>query len=173
MTMTPLDPDAAGLQLWHRRVAEISDAWRELPAGCRDALAPRLAEIRRLKERLQQLADGVAAGGICARCGGECCRSGRYHVTVTDVVVYLAAGDAVPEPSFRPGACPYLGPAGCIFPPAFRPFNCITFNCDRIEALLAPPDLEAFCRDVASLRTARQAVADLLAGRLRTGILLD
>jgi hypothetical protein len=162
-----------GTLLWTRRVAEVADLFRALPDRVRNELAPLAREIRRLKSDLQRIADEVSAGEICAQCGGECCRSGRYHVTVIDIVVYLDAGVVPPEPPFTAGSCPYLSAAGCIFPPAFRPFNCITFNCDRIEGLLEPPVLDAFCRSVAAVRAARQSVADLLAGTVRQGILLD
>jgi hypothetical protein len=164
---------AEGSLLWTRRVAEVSGLFRALPDRVRSELTPLAREIRRLKTDLQRIADEVSAGEICAQCGGECCRSGRYHVTVTDILVYSDAGVAPPDPPFTAGSCPYLSGAGCIFPPEYRPFNCITFNCDRIEGLLEPSVFDAFCSNVAALRAARQSFADLLAGATRLDILLD
>ena len=162
-----------GGDLWAQRVAEVAAAYRALPPDVRSDLAPLAREVRRLKADLQRIADGVSAGEICVRCGGECCRSGRYHVTVADIVVYLDAGVTPPAPPFNAGFCPYLSVDGCVFPPEYRPFNCITFNCDRIEGLFDPPVLDEFCRTVAALRAVRQSMADLLAGTMRPGILLD
>ncbi len=160
-------------RVWAEHVAEIAEAIRSLPVTVRNDLAPLLREARRLKTELQQVPDGVSAGDICARCGGECCRTGRYHVTVTDILAYLDDGLDPPVPPFTTGFCPYLSVAGCIFPPAYRPFNCITFNCDRIEGLLAPSVQAAFCGGVDALRAVSRSIASLLAGRMRLGILLD
>ena len=51
------------------------------------------------------------------------------------VLGYLLAGAEPPAPDFaRP--CPWLGSAGCQLPVARRPFNCIIFLCEPIDARL-------------------------------------
>jgi hypothetical protein len=130
--------------MWNLVVAAVAAEHAAL-APARKALVAELAEaVKGAKEALHAIGEGVCVGEICASCGGECCMTGKFHVTVVDILVYLAEGRALFTPDFGQGRCPYLGERGCLMASSYRPFNCVTFNCERVEWLLEPHDKERF-----------------------------
>ena len=139
--------------LWHRGVALLTREFSLLSAEHRDELGALLIEVGDFKEELCRLSDAAEGAAICSACGGACCRAGRYHATLLDLLAFLAAGEAPVEPEFAPGACPFLGSEGCrIVPRRRRPFTCVIFICDLIDERLAADESTCFNRREQDLR---------------------
>ncbi len=134
--------DVTDRETWNLAVDALTAEHAALSPPRKASVTALVEAIKGVKEALHGIAEGVSVGEICAACGGECCRSGKYHVTVVDILVYLAEGREMFTPGFGPGRCPYLGGRGCLMAPPYRPFKCITFNCERVESLLGPQDKE-------------------------------
>ena len=98
-------------------------------SSCRLAV---IADIQTALDELFRAAGGVDA---CTGCDGACCGCGRHHVTLTNVLAYLVAGEDPPAPDFS-RSCPYLDAEGCRLPVARRPYNCITFFCEILDSRL-------------------------------------
>lgn len=122
-------------------------------------LRARLAAIDALQKSLDVLF--CAAGGLesCTDCDGACCRCGRHHFTLTNLLAFLLREEVPPAPDFDK-TCPFLGKAGCVLPVAQRPYNCITFFCDRLEGRLSSEDQETLRGLDHQLRHEYQQVAD-------------
>lgn len=129
---------------WQERVDAVTAAFSLLPET--DLL--RLGLLSRAmvahKEAMQELVARVDAASHCALCGGACCVRGRYHFSAVDLLVYLATGKPLFTPRFDNGLCPFLGDAACLIPAGYRPFTCITFNCDVIEDQLTRDEVSRF-----------------------------
>jgi hypothetical protein len=154
-------------------VAAVTEEFSRL-APFRRALVGEAAEaVKACKQALHTIVEGVAAAGICASCGGECCRTGKFHFTVVDLLVYLVDGRELFTPRFGQEACPYLGAPGCLMAPVYRPFNCITFNCERVECLLEPREKERFTRHEEKLRSHYKSFEELFGARFMGGLLMN
>lgn len=127
------------------------------------------SELSWLKERLAVIdATQLAldelfckAGGLdsCVGCDGACCDCGRHHITLTNLLAYLLDGDVPPAPDFsRP--CPYLSDRGCRLPVTRRPYNCITFFCETLDACMDDCDRKALRTLDHRLRSAYQSIAE-------------
>jgi hypothetical protein len=157
---------------WQDGVSSVTSAFCALPE-------PDLAQLRRLssllmeqKGAMQALVAQVDAASQCAGCGGACCVAGKYHFTAADLLVYLTTGAPLFAPLFGNGLCSYLGEAGCLMAPAYRPFNCITFNCELIEDLLPPDELTRFYQLERELRQTYAEIRSLFPGSSMHGALL-
>ncbi len=137
---------------WACAIAAVSADYAALPAALQRRVNEVARTIREAKRELHSLAQEMGGGAICASCGGECCLRGKYHVTVADILVFLADGEPLFTPRFDRDACPYLDDHGCMMEPSLRPFPCITFNCDRVENLWEPERIEAFYWNERQLR---------------------
>jgi hypothetical protein len=114
---------------------------------------------------------GVRAAEICAQCRGECCKGGKNHVTTVDLLVYLGEDKKIFTPDFEHGICPYLGEKGCIMEPEYRPFNCITFICERIEEVMGLLERERFYAVEHELRDLYNDFEQLFGNSFRYGLL--
>lgn len=150
LTMTRTMSDC---ERWNRAVAAISDGYAAMPPTLRVAVDAAARAVRHARRELHSLAEDRQSTAICASCGGECCVKGKYHVTVADILVFLAEGEPLVVPRFESGLCPYLGDRGCMIEPSLRPFTCITFNCDLVERMWEPERVEAFYSRERELRT--------------------
>jgi hypothetical protein len=157
---------------WQEGVLRVTAAYQALPQQTLEKLQELAAELREHKSAMQALVARVDASAHCAGCGGECCVAGKYHFTRADLLVYLAFEEPLFEPLFANGLCPYLGQAGCLIPVAFRPFNCITFNCERIEDLLSEIELADFYRMERELRRCYGQLRSLFPEQTMDGALL-
>lgn len=137
---------------WQAGVREVHGVFGNLSAEQLLRLRDLTVELKALKAEMQSLVAAIGAGSHCADCGGECCVAGKYHFSKVDLLVYLVDAAPLFEPLFDNGLCPYLAPHGCLIPADYRPFNCITFNCERIEDLLPDDDLAAFYAGERELR---------------------
>lgn len=120
--------------------------------------------IMNLKAEILGLALSAGSGDICRACQGECCRFGRYHVTLLDLMLIELAGLKPPLPRFgEEGDCPYGNGSGCFFEPRLRPMTCVVFNCELIESRMKDGSRGRGALLEQQLRGAI-AAADILAG---------
>lgn len=150
---------------WDRAIAAVSADYAAFPPELRERVAGVAGTLRRVRGELHCLAGEMESAAICASCGGECCMRGKYHVTVVDILVILAEGAPLFVPRFGRDVCPYLEDHGCMMSPDFRPFPCITFNCERVEDLWEPERVEAFYRSERQLRSLYGELEQLIAHR--------
>jgi hypothetical protein len=108
---------------------------------------------------LDDLFKDAGGASICADCDGVCCGCGRHHITLTNLLGYLIAGEDPPSPDFT-RSCPYLGKGGCVLPVARRPYNCITFFCEQLEENLSEEKRQQLCSMDQQLRREYQALAE-------------
>jgi len=158
---------------WENGVRVVKLAFLALSERERAKLQGLSTALREQKCAMQALVAQVGAASHCARCGGECCVAGKYHFTRADLVIYLVTGATLFEPLFGNGLCPYLGRSGCLIPPAYRPFNCITFNCERIEDLLSAREVSCFYQMERDLRRIYGEIRSLFPRKSLEGALLS
>lgn len=169
MTDQPMDDQ----ERWARAVAAVTAEYAALPSRLVDVVGIKAAEIRVVKERLCGFAAEVGAAAICAACGGECCLRGKYHFTAVDLLVFLAAGMPLFQPHFGGENCPYGGESGCRMASSFRPFNCVTYNCEQVEGLWPPARVAAFYGLERLLRQLYADLESLFNNRFMHGLLMN
>lgn len=159
-------------QLWTAAVERLKADFHVLPQPLKRKLGELSAEITGLKARHQAVAATAAAGELCAECRGSCCRFGKHHFTVVDLIAYLTAGEELFRPSFDNPVCPYHSGCGCLMAPSLRPFNCIIFICEQLETGLE----EAAKTELAAIESRLRLIyADfdrLLGNRFANGLLI-
>lgn len=158
-------------QLWRQTLAAVGGELAALPLAERAWLEQHLAALGRLQERLHALF--LAAGGptLCRACDGACCGCGRNHLTLGNLLALLLRGLEPPVPDWA-APCPWLGPAGCLLTTAQRPFNCVSFLCEVVEARLGPTGRASFYALERELRSGYDELARRYAGAGRQGLLL-
>lgn len=149
---------------WQDGVGRVTAAFAALGAERRTELSALLLKLMEQKLTMQALVEQVDAAVHCAQCKGECCVAGRYHFTGVDLLAYLATATPLFTPLFDNGLCCYLARERCLMPAGYRPFNCITFNCERIEDLLPEPEVERFYRLERELRESYRQIRALFPG---------
>ncbi|GFO68890.1 hypothetical protein GMLC_24690 [Geomonas limicola] len=157
---------------WQDGVREVERVLEGFPEERLPRLRELADQLKALKSKLQELVSAVEAGSHCAACGGACCVAGKFHVSRVDLLVYLLDRLSLFEPLFGNGLCPYLAPDGCLMPAAYRPFNCITFNCELIEDRLAEADRTAFYQGERELTRCYAEIRSLFPGRSMHGAVL-
>jgi hypothetical protein len=158
---------------WHLAVDAVTEEFSRLSPSEKEPFSRLAEEVWHCKTALHAIVASADCGSICAACGGECCRTGKYHFTLVDLLVYLSRGEELFEPGFNRPLCPYLGPSGCIMAPGYRPYTCVTFNCDRVMVFLDPSDEERLARLERKLRDIYGRFEVLLGRRVLDGLLLD
>ena len=129
---------------WDRILNQLRRELSSIPEEDLRWLQQRIALIQEVQEQIHTLfldADGSAS---CCSCSGSCCEHGHNHITLINVVAALLQGE-VPEPDFA-ATCPFLTSRGCSLTVALRPFNCVTFICDAIEAHMVTAQVGKFYR---------------------------
>jgi len=158
--------------MWEDAVRLAMAEYEVLSESVKDRVR-RLGEtIRQVKREIFSLANKSVIDKTCADCGGLCCETGKYHFSVVDLLMYLSTGMELFRPLFRETPCPYLGDAGCLMAPAYRPFTCITFHCERIESQLSSADLERIGALERGLRDSCRELDGLFGQRMMQGLLL-
>jgi len=157
---------------WNSAVAAVSTEFADLPLEAKNRLSPMLQAVRELKQDIHRYAEVLDASAICAACGGQCCATGKHHFTVVDLLMYLVEEKPVVAPCFSSGGCPFLGDEGCMMEPGFRPYNCVTFNCDRIDSLLQPFEREAFMDTERKLRSSYRAMEEFFGNTFMQGLII-
>jgi hypothetical protein len=164
----PFQQDALS---WDAVLVQCRFELNRLSAAERAWLKARLAAIEACQtelDRLFRLAEGPA---VCTSCQERCCGCGRHHFTLTNLLGYLLQGLDPPRPDYS-RTCPFLGPGGCRLAVALRPFNCITFICEAVEAGLNVADQAKFSKIEKQLRNEYEAVAGHYAGASMRGLLI-
>lgn len=107
-------------------------------------LQQRIALIESVQEQIHALFLKADGSETCRTCSGSCCEHGHNHITLINVVAALLQS-RVPEPDFS-ATCPFLTARGCSMDVTLRPFNCVTFICDPIEAHMDNAQVAEFYR---------------------------
>lgn len=159
-------------KLWSAAVERVTADYHALPQQLKLKLAELSAEIMTLKSKHQESASSADADRLCAQCKGLCCRFGKHHFTVVDLLVYLSTDRELFNPNFDNPVCPYHSGCGCLMEPHLRPFNCIIFICEQLETGLK----EHVGKDLAKIETRlRRIYAELdqlLGNRFENGLLI-
>lgn len=156
-TMTERHQDY--LPEWSTILQRINSEIETLDDVERGWLNERLAAIASLQIALDELFSKAGGNYACAGCEGACCGCGRHHITLTNLLGYLLAGEIPPTPDFS-RTCPFLGEQGCCLPVARRPYNCITFFCETLEDRLDADQCAQLRALDRQLRSEYQRVAD-------------
>jgi hypothetical protein len=156
--------------LWEKIILAVQNEWQSLAGSERswiDVKIERLTAIQTELHRLVAVAEGEA---ICRDCHGGCCGHGLYHPTLVTLIAHLTNDQSLPVPDFYQ-SCPYLGGAGCTFPPALRPFNCLIFICDKIEQQCPEQHVATIALLESELRGIYEAFDDRYTGSSLRGLM--
>jgi len=159
-------------QLWSAAVERAKTDYHALPQALKLKLAELSAEIMNLKARHQAAVATAAANEACAACKGLCCKFGKHHFTVVDLLVYLSTDRELFNPSFHNPVCPYHSGCECLMDPSLRPFNCIIFICEKLETGLEKQICIELEEIEASLRRIYGEFDGLLGNRFANGLLI-
>lgn len=161
-------------QSWEQAVRTVRDSYERFQPEARAELDGQIQRIMQLKEDLVGRTLEAGSAGTCRQCGGECCRYGKYHVSVLDLLAYISSGTEPVTPDFDRGpACPYSGAGGCLMPPRFRPMTCVIFNCELVEGQMGPGELTALHATEGRLRDAIALAGRIAGQRLDRALLLS
>lgn len=128
--------------LWQNCLARLKQEMAELPPAERAWISARLLRIGALQEQMHAFFLRAEGAQLCGHCRGGCCERGKYHLTLVNLLPYLLQGTEPPVPDFNQ-TCPFLGSDGCRLPIAGRPFNCVNFLCEQVEARLSEKERAA------------------------------
>ena len=159
-------------QLWSAAVERVRTDYHALPQALKLKLAGLSAEIMALKARHQVAVSTAAADAVCGECKGICCRFGKHHFTVVDLIVYFSVDRELFSPSFDNPVCPYHSGCGCLMEPSLRPFNCIIFICEQLETGLEQRVCAELEEIEAGLRRIYGEFDGLLGNRFANGLLI-
>ncbi len=161
-------------QRWDLAVEAAGSVYEHLAPETGAQLDTLIGQIMRLKEELVERALAAGSASICRTCAGRCCRNGKYHVSVLDLLAYRSSKTEPVVPEFSPGpACPYSGASGCRMPPRFRPMTCVVFNCELVEGPMEPDECTALYEKEKLLRDAIARANNLTGRRLDRALLLS
>jgi len=166
-----VDTAASESVLWATTLSRVRHELAELPGAERAWLVAQVARIATLQTQLDRLFRGIDGPTVCRDCLGGCCSRAKHHVTLTNLLGYLLDGKEPPLPDFTL-ACPLLSEHGCRLPVEYRPFNCIIFLCETLDAALSNEQRSHFAAIETELRAAYHAVAARRPGASLRGLLL-
>jgi hypothetical protein len=159
---------------WEQAITAARICYTGLPHQTAAQLNDLIDNIMLLKQKLVELATTAGSSQVCRECRGECCRYGKYHVTVLDLFAYLRCGTDQPQPNFgNHPDCPYADASGCIMAPGYRPMTCVVFNCQQIEERLSPSDVSLSYELEQKLREAIARASQISDMRLDRPLLLS
>jgi hypothetical protein len=161
---------ASPAQRWSKIVNTLRNEVADLADAERAWITARLAAIALLQEELHACVQSSGGEALCAACAEHCCGQGKNHPGLANLLFYLLAEEELTVDFAAP--CPQLGPAGCRFPPARRPFNCITFNCERVEERLTAAQRQRLVTLETALRALYESFARRYAGAGPQGLLI-
>ena len=157
---------------WQLAVSTVSTEFSALPAHLRQQVAELTHDIRLLKEEMGRLSTSANVAENCLECAGECCRFGRHHFSVVDLLGYLTVGEPLFTPDFAAPVCPYIGADGCFMAAAFRPLNCVIFLCEPIHDRLTEDVRRSLEKSEQSLRQKYRELERILNNRFANGLLI-
>jgi hypothetical protein len=165
--------DFGDAQAWESAVHSVIEEFEALPDQLLEKAGILSAIIKKQKSALHELTRSVYGEAVCEICRGGCCKTGKYHFTATDLLAYLFDGKQLFTPDFGNGHCPFLGNSGCLMEAEYRPFNCVTFNCERIERLLRQTDVDKFYELEKGLRVQYALMEKLFGNIFAYGLLAN
>lgn len=157
-------------QRWARIVDSLRCEVASLSINERAWISARLAAIALLQGDLHNCVRACGGEELCACCPEHCCGEGKNHLGLANLLFYLLEDEDLPADFSAP--CPQLGPKGCLIPPSRRPFNCVTFNCERIEGRLSLADRQRIVALETALRALYESFAHRYAGAGPQGLLI-
>lgn len=161
---------AGPAERWSKIVAVLRCEVATLDEDERGWISARLAAIALLQEELHACVQACGSETLCAGCPEHCCGQGKNHPGLVNLLFYLLANEELVADFSAP--CPQLGANGCFFPPARRPFNCITFNCERVEECLPAAARQRLRLLETALRALYESFAHRYAGAGAQGLLI-
>jgi hypothetical protein len=130
-------------EIWEQAVTAVRNSYNSLPPETMSDLNGLIEYVKRIKQNLVELVTSTGSSNICRNCGGECCKYGKFHVTVLDVIACLKSAHELVIPDFSNNPyCPYSDISGCTMAAAYRPMTCVVFNCQQVEDQLSPAQIE-------------------------------
>ncbi len=158
-------------QTWQQLVGQLKTEYEQLDLQEKTWIDQACSRIMLLQDQLDLLfrqGDGLKQ---CENCQGDCCALGHNHMTLANILLLISQSRDLPELNFA-STCPLLGPQGCQLPAAQRPYNCISFLCDRIEDQLQTEEIAGFYRIEKELRALYRSFASRYTGGSMSGLLL-
>lgn len=159
-------------EMWDGAVAVVRGEYQALSGPFKDRLRSIIRKIQLEKSEIYAIPAERGASRVCSGCGGRCCHGGKYHFSAIDLLVFLDTGKELFLPAFGETSCPYLGQGGCLMEPPYRPFACVSFHCERLEALLSMAEVERLYELERKLRGNYADIEALLGTRLTQGLTL-
>jgi hypothetical protein len=126
------------LQLWDLGTERLKVLLSDLSGGTGQELAHLLMLYRKAKETYAAIVAETDAASVCGECKGQCCRNGKYRITVFDVMARIAIEKPTAADFTQKPVCPYGTDSGCLMEPGLRPADCVLFICDAIYLKLSP-----------------------------------
>jgi hypothetical protein len=158
-------------RLWKDIVSRVMNEYHCLTPRELTWINTRLDQIEALQLELNQLFCHAEGAAICHQCQGDCCAKGHNHVTLANLLSFIRRGDLPPEADFT-STCPFLSGEGCRLSVTSRPYNCITFICDRIEDALPQDKKNHFYALDTELRSLYLEFSQRYRGAAMTGVLI-
>lgn len=158
-------------KIWSAAISKARAEFEGLDAEQVAAVEIEIREIMSIKAGIAAIFDGVDGAGICRACRGECCRTGSYHFTAVDLLAHFVTSRELFSPRFDNGSCPYLGENGCLMESAYRPYNCVTFVCDRVDGGMEPDERHRYAQLSGKLIDHYRELEQRFANRFMYGIL--
>jgi hypothetical protein len=158
-------------RLWRDTLEALRAELPQLAGSERAWMEDRLTQVGRCQQQLQALFAQAGGEGLCRSCAGACCQCGTHHLTLVNLLAFLLPGAPPPAPDFD-RTCPFLAATGCRLPATHRPFNCVTFICEPVEAGLTAADRKAFWSLERRLRALYEAFDRRYAGSSLRGLLI-
>ncbi|MDD2557352.1 MAG: hypothetical protein RBR43_04320 [Desulfuromonadaceae bacterium] len=155
---------------WETLVNQLRRELSSIGEDEREWLQQRIALIQRLQQDLHTLFSQAGGHDICQACSGSCCGHGHNHMTLLNVAAALLA-QQLPQADFN-STCPFLTHSGCSLDVSVRPFNCITFICEQIEAHMSTEQVAEFYRMEKILRAHYTEVDCRYVGSSPRGLLI-
>jgi hypothetical protein len=156
---------------WDLGVVEVQREYTSLSPELKAEVRRCAVAIKSCKKKIHTIAEEAGSADICALCNGECCKSGNHHFRGIELIVYLNDGRELFDPCFEGEICSCLGECGCLMEPEYRPYNCITFICERVEDKLTQPEKERYYALALDLRALYSELEQLLGNRFNSSLL--
>ena len=159
-------------QRWNNLVTRIESEYNALPAAEKRWIRTHLNEIAQCQRQLHELFLAGDGALHCSRCQGDCCAKGHNHMTLANLLSFLDGGRSLPPADFA-ATCPFLSATGCRLEVEERPYNCVTFICDKIEDSLTAAEKQSFYALDRRLRALYDRFGERYQGAAMTGLLLQ
>ncbi|NCO51468.1 MAG: hypothetical protein GW875_05165 [Deltaproteobacteria bacterium] len=156
---------------WQQLVTQICREYAQLNQDEKSWIIRHCQLMGVLQQKLDRVFLQAQGEDLCRNCQGECCARGHNHMSLANLLALLCVDQQLPLLDFSQ-TCPLLTPKGCQLPAAYRPYNCISFVCERIEPQLNPQQLAEFYQTEKELRQLYRLFLERYAGASMSGLLI-